>query len=374
MEDKTMKTKIYLLSVFVLVLIFVSCNNSNPPYTEGEDLPSEQVVLIKMTPELQEHVFVSPIVDSVIITDINSYYCYKLFYGDGLVLCNPNKADSIYADFIQSQFKLLGTSPYILLEGGFAIIDWKWRNFHPLFGAWRGIRAHDAHIVEYRYDYVTLYTTNANYANGAIANEEYYLLPIHWNEIKDLKVKLERDRDRGADFYMSKTSTNFFNPSVRQTKTSYFDSNAFQKKISSEPSTGTDDIFYKTASNIKDRKSLENEVLSLRQKLEEKNNNKKTANNKIYNQGNLVMTSRTIDEIKKLKKKVDNLYKEYEDRVRNSIDNNLGNIEYKNKVISDSLKIFFSSVKKAINDIDTKISNWQFILKMNLGGMKYAKK
>lgn len=181
-----MKTKIYLLSVFVLALIFVSCNNSNPPYTEGEDLPSEQVVLIKMTPELQEHVFVSPIVDSVIITDINSYYCYKLFYGDGLVLCNPNKADSIYADFIQSQFQLLGTSPYILLEGGFAIIDWKWRNFHPLFGAWRGIRAHDAHIVEYRYDYVTLYTTNANYANGAIANEEYYLLPIHWNEIKDL--------------------------------------------------------------------------------------------------------------------------------------------------------------------------------------------
>jgi hypothetical protein len=38
------------------------------------------------------------------------------------------------------------------------------------------------------------------------------------------------------------------------------------------------------------------------------------------------------------------------------------------------VKIFFSSVKKAINDIDTKISNWQFNLKMQLGGMKYAKK
>ena len=207
-----------------------------------------------------------------------------------------------------------------------------------------------------------------------LAREINHYRALYQNEIKDLKVKLERDRDRGTDFYISKTSTNFFNPSFRQTKTSYFDSNAFQKKLSSEPSTGTDDIFYKTASNLKDRKSLENEVLSLRQKLEEKNNDKKSSNEKIYNQGNLVMTNRTIDEIKKLKKKVDDLYKEYEERVRNSVDNNLDNVEYRKKVINDSVKIFFSSVKKAINDIDTKMSNWKFNLKMHLGGMKYAKK
>ncbi|MBR1809020.1 MAG: hypothetical protein IJ776_06505 [Paludibacteraceae bacterium] len=182
-----MKTKIYLLLVSVSILTFVSCGNSNPPSTGGDEMPAEQLVLIKMTPELQEHVFVSPIVDSVIITDINSYYCYKLFYGDGLVLCNPTKADSIYSDFIQSQFQLLGTSPYILLEDGYAIIDWKWRHFHPLFGAFRGIVGLEAHLWEYRYDYKTAYTTNAYYANGALENEEYYLLPIHWNEITDLK-------------------------------------------------------------------------------------------------------------------------------------------------------------------------------------------
>ena len=177
-----MKKTFKLLQVFAIIAALSSCGNTNPP----DEVPSEQLVIIKMTPELQEHVFVSPIVDSVIITDINSYYKYRLFYGDGLVLCNPTKDDSICSDFIQSQFQILGTSPYILLEDGYAIIDWKWRNFHPLFGALRETMAHDAHIVEYRYNYITIYTTNAKYLNGAIENEEYYLLPIHWNEIKDL--------------------------------------------------------------------------------------------------------------------------------------------------------------------------------------------
>ena len=190
------------------------------------------------------------------------------------------------------------------------------------------------------------------------------------NEIKDLKVKLERYRNIGdINTYPAKTTTNFFNPSNRQTKTSLFET----KKLSSEPSTA-DEYFYKTASNFKDKKYLENEIASLRQKLEEKDDKAKSLRNKIYNQGNLIMTGKSIDEIKKLKKKVDDLYREYEDRIKYSIDNNYDNIQAKNKIINDSAKKFFSSVIKSISDLETKMLKWKFNLQRDIGGFKYALK
>ena len=115
-------------------------------------------------------------------------------------------------------------------------------------------------------------------------------------------------------------------------------------------------------------KALENEVEKLKKQLDEKNDKKRTARNKIYNQGNLLMTRRSIEEIQKLKKKVEELYKEYEERVKYSIND----IHSKNKLVDDSVKIFFSSVQKAINDIETKISNWKFNIQRNIGGLDYA--
>ena len=83
------------------------------------------------------------------------------------------------------------------------------------------------------------------------------------------------------------------------------------------------------------------------------------------------MAGRIIDEIEKFKKKVDGLYKEYEDRVKYSIDN-YSNEFSKNKIMDDSIKTFFSSLQKAISDMETKISNWKFNIQRNIGGINYA--
>ena len=40
--------------------------------------------------------------------------------------------------------------------------------------------------------------------------------------------------------------------------------------------------------------------------------------------------------------------------------------------MNDSIKIFFSSIQKAITDMETKITNWEFNIQRNIGGMDYA--
>ena len=186
------------------------------------------------------------------------------------------------------------------------------------------------------------------------------------NEIKNLKCKLQ-NRDRDTD-NLAKTTTNYLNVTNKYTKISGIDN--VQKKIKDEVS-GNEDYFYRTAASFRDR-YFENEIERLKKKLDEKNDKKRTARNKIYNQGNLLMTGRIIDEIQKFKKKVDGLFKEYEDRVKYSIDNNFDNVKSKNKIMDDSIQIFFSSLQKAINDMETKIENWKFNIQRNIGGIEYA--
>ena len=195
---------------------------------------------------------------------------------------------------------------------------------------------------------------------------------LYQKEIKSLKCKLQnRNKDRDTD-NMAKTSSNFFSSSNGFTKYSS-NSIAFPKKIIKDESAlgASQDYFYRTAASFRD-KYLENEIERLKMKLDEKNNKNKSARNKIYNQGNLLMTRRIIDEIQKFKKKVDELFKEYDDRVKYSIDNNFDNTGSKNKIMNDSIKIFFSSIQKAINDMETKITNWEFNIQRNIGGMDYA--
>ena len=83
------------------------------------------------------------------------------------------------------------------------------------------------------------------------------------------------------------------------------------------------------------------------------------------------MTGKAIDEVHKFKIKVEDLFKDYENRVKNSL-NNFENSQSKNKIMNDSVRIFFSSVQNAINDLEKKISNWKFNIQRNIGGIEYA--
>ena len=124
--------------------------------------------------------------------------------------------------------------------------------------------------------------------------------------------------------------------------------------------------------NARDRR-LENEITLLKKKLEEKDNKDRKKRNKILNQGNLIMTGKIIDEVEKLKNKINELFKQYEEKVKYSVDN-YENSGYKNKIMDDSVKIFFYEIQNEINSLEKKISNWKFNIQRNLGGMDYALK
>lgn len=172
-----MKKLFNALLVVAITAAISSCGNTNPP----DYVPDAQLAIIKLTPELQEQVFVSPVVDSVYRnTDDNSFTLYN---GDGLVLCNPNRTDSILADYVQSQFAILGTSPYIMLENGYAIIDWRWAHFQPLSGEWRNTRNSYANPLT---NMVSGYSTHFPSSHTLLKNEEYYLLSMRWDELKDM--------------------------------------------------------------------------------------------------------------------------------------------------------------------------------------------
>lgn len=175
-----MKKFINNILLFSLLVICSSCESKGDSVgPDPDETPEVRLALIKLSPEMQEHVFVSPIVDSVVV-DYTKVNLTTLYYGDGLVLCNPTSMDTVLAEFAQSAFKLLGTIPYIPLDNGYVAIDWKWAYFLPLSGVFRNA------VYGLSSNARLAYSTNPWLNNGALANEEYYLLPIRWQELTDL--------------------------------------------------------------------------------------------------------------------------------------------------------------------------------------------
>jgi hypothetical protein len=213
--------------------------------------------------------------------------------------------------------------------------------------------------------------------------EVIYYRTIYQNQIKELKRKLQA-KDTTNDYLLMKTTSNYGgNMTNKFTKTGT--SNLFGKKSTITGNTNTninsntnlnsninDDYYFKTALNARDKR-LENEIANLKKKLEQKDNKDRQKRNKIYNQGNLLMTQKIITEIDKLKNKVNSLYKEYEEKVKFSVINQ-HNSEFLNKIMDDSVRNFFYDVLKEIDSIETKIENWKFNIQRNIGGIDYAMK
>ena len=213
--------------------------------------------------------------------------------------------------------------------------------------------------------------------------EVIYYRTIYQNQIKELKRKLQA-KDTTNDYLLMKTTSNYGgNMTNKFTKTGT--SNLFGKKSTITGNTNTninsnvnlnsnidDDYYFKTALNARDKR-LENEIANLKKKLEQKDNKDRQKRNKIYNQGNLLMTQKIITEVDKLKNKVNSLYKEYEEKVKFSV-NNYENSSFKNKIMDDSVKIFFTSVMKEVEDVEKKIENWKFNIQRNIGGTDYSSK
>ena len=193
------------------------------------------------------------------------------------------------------------------------------------------------------------------------------------NEIKELKRRLQ---STASNDLLVKTSTNFGGNTVTNRFTKTASSNLLGKKSNISANYNNlnnnqfkEDYFFKAAINS-NNKRLESEIEMLKKKLEEKDKKKR---NKIYNQGNLFMTQKIIDEVENLKNKINALYKQYEEKVKFSIDN-YENSEFKNKIMDESVKSFFSSIILEISNIERKIENWKFNIQVNISGIDYAMK
>lgn len=170
-----MKKYLFLIIFSLACVILYSCENTKSP-SPGDELAPEKLTIIKLPSEMNASVFVSPIVDSVVLD--YSTDTYTLYYGDSLVLCNPTESNAILADFAKEHLGIVGTNPYIQINEEYAIIDWKWAHFHPLSGA-------------YRIALYSNYHTLPGYGIGTrpVENEEYYLLPVFWEDLSDLTSK-----------------------------------------------------------------------------------------------------------------------------------------------------------------------------------------
>ena len=109
-----MKTTLIKYFTFVTTCVaLMACTNSNPP--EPDEMPEFKLAIIKMSPEMRNSIFVSPVVDSATI-DYSKTNLTTLHYGNVLVLNNSTTLDNELAQFAQSELNIVGTNPYLHLR------------------------------------------------------------------------------------------------------------------------------------------------------------------------------------------------------------------------------------------------------------------
>lgn len=87
-----------------------------------------------------------------------------------------------------------------------------------------------------------------------------------------------------------------------------------------------------------------------------------------------------LKEIQILDKRIDELYKEFEDRTKNififsdniNVNPNSSDFcDYNNKILSNSKKWFYQSYKDTFNDVQEKFEKWHFDIQKNFESLKF---
>ena len=191
------------------------------------------------------------------------------------------------------------------------------------------------------------------------------------SEITDLRRKLAMKS--GYDEFISQKTISKLKKDLKKTKDNLKDNIVLNNKLKNSPA-GMDliDNALKVASNFENTKKIfENEIANLKQKLRDKDE-QFSGSHEQYNQGILWMISRSYEEINSLEKNVNELFGDYEERVKNSnlITEQNELMDYNMRIINNSVKWFFNSLKQMIIDIRDKFSNWKLDAQKNLNNLK----
>lgn len=184
--------------------------------------------------------------------------------------------------------------------------------------------------------------------------EMNHIRKVYQNEIKELKFKIDA----------KKNYNDIVNKSNNDLKISFNK----EKEPSSSSGNKLLNEFFNTASNFKVRQNnLESENAFLRNKLNNKKEIEPRDKVKDYNQGSLYVAEMSLDEIKKVEKKLDEIYRQYENKVKFLIKD-----EY--VLVNDAIKLYFNSVNDVIEGCKKKMNNWKVDIQRNLSGIKFNSK
>ena len=181
------------------------------------------------------------------------------------------------------------------------------------------------------------------------------------NEITSLKRKVTMKS--GFDEYTAQKTISKLKKDLKQTKEDLRDNIVLNNKLKTSP-VGIElvDNALKIASTFQNTKAcLENEIENLKKQLAHKED-KHHGTQHYYNQGCYWMAKKANEEIELLDKTVDELYSEYEERVRKSniyMNNQNDLMDYNLRVVNNSVKWFFSTLKEMIASIKEKFNNWK---------------
>ena len=84
------------------------------------------------------------------------------------------------------------------------------------------------------------------------------------------------------------------------------------------------------------------------------------------------MAGKSCEEIELLENNVDELYAEYEERVKNSnlLTGTNDLLDYNLRVVNNAVKWFFTTLKELIAGIKEKFNNWKYDTQKNLDILK----
>ena len=191
------------------------------------------------------------------------------------------------------------------------------------------------------------------------------------SEIMSLRRKTAMQS--GFNEFNAKTTINKLKKDLKQTRDDLRDNIVLNNKLKTSP-VGVEliDNALKVASSFQNtKKCLENEIENLKKQLSHKEE-KYHGTHQYYNQGCYWMAKKANEEIELFGKTIDDLYNEYEERVRNSnlITGQNDLMDYNLRIVHNAVKWFFDTMKDMVANMKEKFYNWKYDTQKNLDSLK----